>query len=1616
MANFDSLITVKRNGELGARFEFSERPWASVGSHEDCDIRVHADGVAVLHALITLADCEPRIYGLDAECPVRIPERGIELRNSTFATLDSGDIFYCGERCFRFDKKVEASRRRRSSMRRRRKSMVVTDRGEQFVVPDKSGEVIAKERMTLPANQIAVALTEDLDLPPPASYNSDEVQPLAESNIKLNYSQSKKTPKKVTKKTCSIGSKKMPPAQSLTSVHASDKTTAINAETSAESGAESTIDTESLSNTPSSSPVNAGTSTKSAVKTSLSCEVADENSDSETDNGSSKDSDFSPSGEEEDEVEEENSTLAESKTPLRAGESTILAKPTVAFKTPLKSVDESQPKRTLPWKTPVKTPMKTVHELESSSSDPAINQSTVNVEGNGEILRPALSKTPGKPPKSAALAAKRNTELLQPAIKKQRLPPRTPGQLREGDSSSSSTASSSGSIRPPTKFANRRTPIAASFTTGPVATRKGPHAEVKSEKAGVAAPATPVKDGRFEPISASDFTPRRAPKRVEPPASAFTPRRHLAKPKNSETPAKVFTPRRNTNAEIRDSRTNEGGVPASVFTPRRLQPTPGRPSRTRESSVQGVPPPSSAFTPRRRAVLSVPDVDEYASRLPQLKSPGKASPPHKSSENSASKPVVNKLVAKTPGVAPPAVSPGPSPRSSGRTAKSTYKATVDGQENIPPRRLSRTRINQGVFTKSPLANASPKSSPWTHTSHEQRNGMENNDESTGPVTLTVTAMQPLVSPAKLGFVENEETNVRNEGTQDTPKEGISTSAPRKRSASMGTGVSTSRTPKASRRSAGPVKTIVKTPKGKTPTKARMVAFAEVHLSKGPHYSPAGRTPQRKLRYAGDSEQLSPDVDEVVPQDSPLQDAANAAPRVPGDAPAPLKNLGRFFFPSNSPENVEMDAQDEVSENDVASSAELQPKRKSLTERLSGLFGRNSPGDENSPSDRVHEEAEEKDTEGEVPLENIVEDQELEVQEPRRRSLIGAARYLASGVLSTIAASPARSLLGIEDEESGGESSEITTSPSEIESTGDSNLEVEVATHKSAGMSTPLSADAKTVTPVPQPMAVELEEQALQTPTNRNLLENFEEEAANQADTDFVSEDRVIKSPAHSEVHQLPVVNSLDSSRRTSMQGGMNEDAQMADDKCNVQETNISDGQSGSEKTISPQLDHMTRDFAPARKNNDELGGETGKPDSPGHQQSDDPDQEETELHSEPENIEGEVEKELDSDKETSEQEAPRPSSSPVVKKDVPKSEAELSEAEEPTDYSKWTVKELRQYLGGLDITIGKGMRKADLIKAAQEADGTSKEDEVEEPLEVMVELTEKKPENDVQVPDRVPENEENIDAPELRCEADGEELDESALSDLQGKDEVENEPVGQKRKEELKAKLGKKTVSYLRDLLDKLQLDSRGRKSELVDALANESVDVVEKLMAEADAPKVKKSSNRRTPARNAKAVPEPEVMVVSEDEVEVDNAADENVPPGREERESELKKLTVKKLQTLLGKLKLDKAGKKSDLVERILESEFAENSNKVEEEESPEPKSLKIVERGIEKPTTRSKRAKEKVDVKTPIDNIDLTKLTVAKLRKYLKQHNVDTSGLKAELLARATLVQNNELHGDN
>ncbi len=1637
MANFDSLITVKRNGELGARFEFSERPWASVGSHEDCDIRVHADGVAVLHALITLADGEPRVYGLDAAAPVRLPARGIELRNSMYAALDHGDVFYCGARCFRFEKKDAAARRRRSSMRRRRKSMVVTDRGEKFVVPDATGEVIAKKRMTLPAERIAEVLAEDLDLPPPASYDADQVQPLAESSINITYAQPNKN-ETTPEKTPAKQSKSPDTANAKTPKTPASSTPGI-----------ANVTDEVAPETLGVTTRTAAASTRSAAKTpAWICITTEGSSDSDVtnnDDAESNDSDFSPpSGDEDDEEVEEEAEVEEveevepaPRTPLRAG-----ATP-VKVKTPVKEKDdavEKTPKKMSPeisGETQTETtPEKNQEEVEEELGVAAQE----DVKSQDAAPAPVFAKIPGKPSRTAAMLAKRSTELLQPAVKKQRLPPRTPGRTLKDDSTS-------GSIRPPTRFSSRRTPVAVNFTRGPVATPQ-------KEPQKLTRPTLAAK--KDDAPAAGDFTPRRVTKKQDPPASAFTPRRNptYATPKKetgAATPACAFTPRRNTNlVDPRESRTRDSVVPASAFTPRRLQATPKH-----ESRAHDVAPPASAFTPRRvpavqglggpearaesvnrdsrrRAVLTVPDVDEYASRLPQLKSPkspARASPPASSPQSSASKPVINKLVAKTPGVAPPAVSPVPSPRSSGRTAKSTFKATVDGQENVPPRRLSRTRINQGVFVKSPLANASPKSSPWTHTSHDQKTGEKHAESAVAPVTLTVTPMQPLVSPAKSGGVEDAGPEPVNEVAPTTPKRRTSTTTPRKRAASMGGGASSSRsrrTPRPSRKSAGPVRTIVKTPaKGRTPGKARAVAFAEVHLPKGPHYSPAVPTPQTKLRYAGDKLRYNAEDEEMVPQD-----VANPAPRVPGEAPAPLKNLGRFFFLSSNPaESQNMDAQDEVSDNDVAETPqEEQPRRKSLTERLSGLF-RRSPAEEDKPEpvqvEKPEEQAEviEEEDEEEESLEKVVEE-DSEEQEPRRRSLIGAARYLASGVLSSLAASPARTLLGIGDGEASGDSSEGTSSSSEMDSTED---DVEVATHRSSQKSSPQSAaTSATVTPVLQPMAVDHDVKG-PTPTNQNLLDKFNQEAgqsgtpatvvAKEEDTKATVPTEKFVSPAKESVVPEPVERAEITPSTPSDRVEANDEEMVDHKEVAAESTSEKLSDEGSEEAVTPQLDEMAwespvvKEDASGSDSTQSVAEDIAEPDeeceTPARNVEvvDDETSSDVERRSEPvdEKSDQDEAKAVDEKSEAEENTAAEGTAQPEAEVPVTDEKAKqvetveepvVEEPKEPTDYSKWTVKELRQYLNGLDITLGKGMRKADLIKAAQEADGTAIEEEVEveeQAVETAEEVVDEK------------------QAEEKHSEDENVQFEE---------EEAEEDTDVNERKEELKGKLGKKTVAYLRDLMEKLDLDAKGRKADLVETLVNESMEKVEEVLEEAEAPQETKTNSRRTPARKAKVAPDMEVVEISDDEVE--EVADENTPPPRVAREEELKTFTVKKLKTILGKLKLDKAGKKSELIERILESEFPEKAEEAMEEEVEEEVQEPVKEPVMSKaknaspPTTR--KSSRRTKARTPIDDVDLTKLTVPKLRRYLQQHGASTDGLKAVLLERATQVQMGEWDGAN
>ncbi len=68
----------------------------------DCDIRICAENVADLHALVTKTEAGIVIHGLDAELPVVIPGHKLSLIAREFAPLVHGDDFLVGSYSFRF--------------------------------------------------------------------------------------------------------------------------------------------------------------------------------------------------------------------------------------------------------------------------------------------------------------------------------------------------------------------------------------------------------------------------------------------------------------------------------------------------------------------------------------------------------------------------------------------------------------------------------------------------------------------------------------------------------------------------------------------------------------------------------------------------------------------------------------------------------------------------------------------------------------------------------------------------------------------------------------------------------------------------------------------------------------------------------------------------------------------------------------------------------------------------------------------------------------------------------------------------------------------------------------------------------------------------------------------------------------------------------------------------------------------------------------------------------------------------------------------------------------------------------------------------------------------------
>lgn len=105
-----SLVVIRPSGVDGQRFTLDDRDYCVLGSHEDCDIRIHSKGVADLHTLIRIdGGVTPRIFGLDKQLPTVVPGRKLALLKSEsdspepYHVLNNGELFYVGERAFRFE-------------------------------------------------------------------------------------------------------------------------------------------------------------------------------------------------------------------------------------------------------------------------------------------------------------------------------------------------------------------------------------------------------------------------------------------------------------------------------------------------------------------------------------------------------------------------------------------------------------------------------------------------------------------------------------------------------------------------------------------------------------------------------------------------------------------------------------------------------------------------------------------------------------------------------------------------------------------------------------------------------------------------------------------------------------------------------------------------------------------------------------------------------------------------------------------------------------------------------------------------------------------------------------------------------------------------------------------------------------------------------------------------------------------------------------------------------------------------------------------------------------------------------------------------------------------------
>jgi len=719
----------------------------------------------------------------------------------------------------------------------------------------------------------------------------------------------------------------------------------------------------------------------------------------------------------------------------------------------------------------------------------------------------------------------------------------------------------------------------------------------------------------------------------------------------------------------------------------------------------------------------------------------------------------------------------------------------------------------------------------------------------------------------------------------------------------------------------------------------------MELEKGPHYSPADKTPKR------------------------------ITVAVPGTAPTSrLATLGTFFFPSGaSPKDDKLDTSkdeimDDVSDNDVAKSpvdtqpeSEAAPRRKSLTERISALFFSPPSAPEPVPTDTknaaaktsipislepalVEEEAtlqsaadptDEKDPPSNptsVEASPAYSEEDSSAPAPRRRSLLGGVRYLASGVLHSLVHSPARSLLGIEveedeDTEDTMQNSTVITDDEKVpEDSNDSNMSS--VTPKSAPSS---AGDA--------PPSVEGEEGATtsSSDTKSNLIDRFNNVATTAANNSS-------PQPMEQDDNTPPEYTPRSPASMKSKSPRLEEDSSDSEGVTPIKPvTHATDMDLDAFEKPMDTSDAITND-------EDDTGSDASTIEEPA-------DPVEKEIVEEDDKMVDE----LDAEKSPNKEDKPKETNDkPLEEKDDEPEDAvqeeEKPEEQEPTDYTKWTVKDLKKYLSGVDISV-KGMKKADLVIAAQKADGTHAEeeegagDDEESPVEEAAEDSEESPveeaaEDSEESPmEEIASVEDSEESPvkklhskkskvekteEVEMDGDTSESDHAASKDKEDSTVEDSDAEGD---EDLRPVLMKLTVAKLRGFLKKIGGEEKGKKAELVDRLLQESTSTINDLV---DGKPVKKKPEA---AKEPESDEPDSVEESGEEPVEEDSdspAEDMEDVDEREDRGNELKGLTVKKLQGLLAKLKLDKVGKKGELIERILNHEF--DGDEMEEEEVEE------------------------------------------------------------------------------